>query len=87
MSVATIRLPETLSEELDRLAEVTQSSCPHPVIQAVKECVVRAHTDAERWQETLAALESVKAERLTQGEEVNAWLFGWSKATPKKSRR
>lgn len=87
MSVATIRLPETLSEDLIQLAKVTQSSCAHPVIQVVKKYVVRAHTDAERWQETLAVLESGKAGRLTQGEEVNAWLSGWSKTTPKKSRR
>lgn len=87
MSVTTIRLPEELSEDLDRLAEETQSSRSHLINQAVKEYIVRAHTDAERWQETLAALESVKAGRLEDGEEVNAWLAGWGKATKKKSRR
>lgn len=87
MSVTTIRLPEELSEDLDRLAEETQSSRSHLINQAVKEYIVRAHTDTERWQETLAALESVKAGRLEDGEEVDAWLTGWGKATKKKSRR
>lgn len=87
MSVTTIRLPEELSEDLDRLAEETQSSRSHLINQAVKEYIVRAHTDAERWQETLAALESVKAGRLADGEEVGAWLTGWGKAAKKKSRR
>ena len=87
MSVTTIRLPEELSAELDRLAEETQSSRSHLINQAVKEYVVRAHTDAERWQETLVALESVKAGRLAQGEEVDAWLASWGKSTQKKSRQ
>ncbi len=87
MSVTTIRLPEELSEDLDRLAEETQSSRSHLINQAVKEYIVRAHTDAERWQETLAALESVKAGRLADGEEVDAWLSGWGKSAKKKSRR
>jgi len=87
MSVTTIRLPEALSEEIDRLATETQSSRSHLINQAVKEYIVRAQTDAERWQDTLAALESVKAGRLADGEEVDAWLSGWGKPTKKKSRR
>ena len=87
MSVTTIRLPEELSKELDRLAEETQSSRSNLINQAVKDYVVRAHTDAERWQETLAALESVKAGRLAQGEEVDAWLASWGKSTQKKTRQ
>lgn len=87
MSVTTIRLPEELSEEMDRLAAETQSSRSHLINQAVKEYIVRAHTDAERWQDTLAALKSVKAGRLAEGEEVDAWLAGWGKPTQKKSRR
>ena len=87
MSVTTIRLPEELSEDLDRLAEETQSSRSHLINQAVKEYIVRAHTDAERWQETLAALGSVKAGRLTDGAEVDAWLSSWGKPIQKKSRR
>ena len=87
MSITTIRLPEALSEEMDRLAKETQSSRSHLINQAVKEYIVRAHTDAERWQDTLAALKSVKAGRLAPGEEVDAWLAGWGKPTQKKSHR
>lgn len=87
MSITTIRLPEALSEEVDRLAAETQSSRSHLINQAVQEYVVRAHTDAERWQDTLAALKSVKAGRLAEGEEVDAWLAGWGKPTQKKSHR
>jgi predicted transcriptional regulator len=87
MTVTTIRLTEDLSQELDQLAEETQRSRSWLINQAVKEYVVRAHTDAERWQETLAALESVKAGRVVEGEEVDAWLSGWGKATKAKSRR
>ena len=87
MSITTIRLPEALSEEMDRLAKETQSSRSHLINQAVKEYIVRAHTDAERWQDTLAALKSVKAGRLAEGEEVDAWLAAWGKPTQKKSHR
>ena len=87
MSVTTIRLPEALSEEMDRLAKETQSSRSHLINQAVKEYIVRAHTDAERWQDTLTALASVKAGRLAEGEEVDAWLAGWGKPAQKKSHR
>ena len=85
MSVTTIRLPEALSTALNRLADETQSSRSHLINQAVKEYIVRAHSDAARWQETLAALESVKSGRLAQGDEVDAWLAGWGKSTQKKS--
>ena len=87
MSITTIRLPETLSDEIDRLAAETQSSRSHLFIQAVQEYVVRAHTDAERWQDTLAALKSVKAGRLADGEEVDAWLATWGKPAKRKSHR
>ena len=87
MSVTTIRLPEALSEDLERLAAETQTSRSQLINQAVKEYVVRAHTDTERWQETLVALESVKAGRLTDGAEVDAWLSTWGKSAKKKSRR
>ena len=87
MSITTIRLPEALSEEIDRLAAETQSSRSHLIKQAVKEYIVRAHTDAERWQDTLTALESVKAGRLTEGEEMDAWLSTWGKPAQKKSHR
>lgn len=87
MTVTTIRLTEDLSEELDQLAEETQRSRSWLINQAVKEYVVRAHTDAERWQETLAALESVKAGRVVDGEDIDTWLSGWGKSTKTKSRR
>ena len=87
MSITTIRLPETLSDEIDRLAAETQSSRSHLINQAVQEYVVRAHTDAERWQDTLAALKSVKAGRLADGEEVDAWLATWGKPAKRKSHR
>ncbi len=86
MSVTTIRLTEGLTQELDQLAAESQLSRSWLINQAVKEYVVRAHTDAERWQETLAALESVKAGRVVEGEEVDAWLSGWGKHANTKSR-
>lgn len=86
MSVTTIRLSEDLSRELDKLAEESQRSRSWLINQAVKEYVVRTHTDAERWQETLSALESVKAGRVVEGEEVDAWLAGWGKTAKSKSR-
>lgn len=87
MSVTTIRLTEELSEELDRIADETQRSRSWLINQAVKEYVVRTHTDSERWQETLAALDSVKAGRTVEGEEVDAWLTGWGKQAKTKTRR
>lgn len=87
MGTTTIRLPEELSAALDRLAEETQSSRSNLINQAVKAYVVRTHTDAERWLETLAALKSVKAGHLMQGEEVDAWISTWGKTAKKKSLR
>jgi len=87
MNVTTIRLPEHLSEELDRLAEKYRTYCLNPNNQAAKEYVMHTHTDAKRWQETLAALESAKAGHLVQGEEVKTWLSGWGRTTLEKSRR
>ena len=86
MSVTTIRLPEALSKKLDQLAEQTQHSRSWLINQAVMEYVARTHTDAERWQETLEALESVKAGREIEGKKGDAMLSGWGGAAKTQSR-
>ncbi len=84
MSLTSVRLPPELSARLDELTERLQRTRSWVINEAVREYVVRADDEQERWGQTLAALESVKAGRLIDGESVDRWLDGWGKTSPTK---
>ena len=45
--------------------------------QAIKEFIARQSLEESRWQDTLEALESIKAGKSIDEEDVNAWLNSW----------
>lgn len=77
MSITSIRLSDEVSERLAELAARMQRSKSWLINEAVKDYLARADEDARRWQETLEALESVKAGDLVDGDQVENWLASW----------
>ena len=83
MGVTSIRLSKDVEVPLEQLARRLDRSKNYLVNQAIKEFVVRQSMEEIRWSDTVAALESVKAGRLVDSEEVSVWLKSWGSDSPK----
>lgn len=77
MSITSIRLTEDLEKPLDSLAKKLNRSKNHIINQAIKEFLVKQSLEDSRWEDTLEALESVKAGKPIDESDVNAWLNSW----------
>ena len=87
MGVTSIRLSEDVEVPLEQLAKKLDRSKNYLVNQASKEFVLRQSLEELRWSDTIEAMESVKAGRLVDSEDVSEWLkscgSGSSKSPPK----
>jgi predicted transcriptional regulator len=83
MGVTTVRLQPDLEESLEAVAAKLQRSKSWLINQALREYIAREQEESARWQETLTALESVRAGRVVDAEGVHDWLRSWG--TPKES--
>lgn len=77
MSVTTVRLQPEVEEGLEAMADGLRRTKSWVINQALREYIARAAADQSRWQETLAAMESVARGEVLQGEAVHAWLQSW----------
>jgi len=77
MGVTSIRLQPEIEKPLEKLATKLDRSKNYLINQAIKEFLVRKSTDEQRWNETLEAIDSVKAGKLVNEQEVNKWLDSW----------
>jgi len=77
MSVTSIRLNSELEVPLENLAHRLDRSKNYIINQAIKEFVQRQSMDDSRWEDTLAALNSIKAGKTLDGNEVASWLESW----------
>ena len=77
MGVTSIRLRPEIENPLEELATKLDRSKNYLINQAIKEFIDRKSTDEKRWSETLEAIDSVKAGKLVNEDEVNAWLNSW----------
>jgi predicted transcriptional regulator len=77
MSVTTIRLGQESEERLQALVETLQRSKSWIINEALREFIERKEQEQVRWEETLAAMESVAKGDVVAGEEVHAWLRSW----------
>lgn len=84
MGVTSIRLQPEIENPLEKLANKLDRSKNYLINQAIKEFLARKTLDERKWNETLEALESVKANRVTDEQEVNEWLDSWGKDNEKK---
>ncbi|MFC3851405.1 CopG family ribbon-helix-helix protein [Salinispirillum marinum] len=77
MSITSIRIAEDVDSSLEVLSKRLDRSKNYIINQAIKEFVARQSMEDARWQDTLVALESVKAGNSVDEQDVNAWLNSW----------
>lgn len=77
MSITSIRLSDEVEKPLDSLAKKLDRSKNYLINQAIKEFLIKQSLEDSRWQDTLVALESVKAGKSVDEADVNVWLNSW----------
>ena len=77
MGITSIRIADEVEKPLDALSKRLDRSKNYLINQAIKEFLARQSLEDSRWQETLEALESIKAGRSIAEEDVTAWLNSW----------
>ncbi len=77
MAVTTVRLSPEVEQELSSIAERTQRSRSWLISRAVEQFIERDRRERERWNETLAAVESAANGNVIAADAVHDWLRGW----------
>jgi predicted transcriptional regulator len=77
MSITSIRLTDDIEKPLESLAKKLDRSKNYIINQAIKEFLIKQSLEDSRWKDTLEALESIKAGKSIDEEDVNAWLNSW----------
>lgn len=77
MGVTSIRLNSEMEVPLENLALKLDRSKNYIINQAIKEYVQRQAMEESRWEDTLEALNSVKAGKSIDADEVASWLQSW----------
>lgn len=77
MSVTSVRIQDDLKEPLEDLAKKLNRSRNWLINEAVKEYISRQESDAQKWKDTLQAIDSVSNGDVIEGDKVNAWLNSW----------
>lgn len=77
MGVTSIRLNSEVEVPLENLARKLDRSKNYIINQAIKEFVQRQSMDDSHWEDTLVALNSIKAGKTIDGNEVTSWLESW----------
>ena len=87
MSITSVRIPDDMEKPLESLSKKLDRSKSYLINQAIMEFIARQSLEDSRWQDTLEALESIKAGKSIAEEDVNAWLNSWGtndrKSAPK----
>ena len=77
MSITSIRIPDDVDKPLESLSKRLDRSKNYLINQAIKEFIARQSLEDSRWNDKLKALESIKAGKSIDEEDVNAWLNSW----------
>ena len=77
MGITSIRIADDVDKPLEALSKKLDRSKSYIINQAIKEFLARQSLADSRWQDTLEALESIKAGKSVDEEDVNAWLNSW----------
>ena len=77
MSITSVRIPDDIEKPLESLSKKLDRSKSYLINQAIKEFIARQSLEDSRWQDTLKALESIKAGKSIDEDDVNAWLNSW----------
>ncbi len=79
MGVTSIRLDKEVEQPLALLASKLDRSRNYLINQAIKEYIARQSMEEKRWQDTLAALESVESGDVVSESEVATKLKSWGR--------
>ena len=77
MGMTSVRMPDELLEQLNLAAEKLRRSKGWIINDALREYLAREERKTRILEQTLEALDDVKAGRLIEGEEVMDWLKSW----------
>ena len=77
MGVTSIRLNSEVEIPLENLAHKLDRSKNYIINQAIKEFVQRQSMEDSRWEDTLLALNSIRAGKTIDGDKVASWLESW----------
>ena len=83
MSITSIRIAAALEQPLQELSNKLDRSKSYLINQAIKEYLAKQALADSRWQDTLLALDSIKAGKSIEEAEVNAWLDSWGSSERK----
>lgn len=77
MSITSVRIPDEIDKPLESLSKKLDRSKSYLINQAIREFIARQSLEDSRWQDTLEALNSIKAGKSIDEEDVNVWLNSW----------
>lgn len=77
MSVTTVRLTPEIEKDLEELADSMSRSKSWIINQALSEFIARQQHEQERWEQTVAAMDSVVKGRVVSGKSAHDWLKSW----------
>ncbi len=77
MGVTSLRISKEVEAPLENLAQRLDRSKNYLINQAIKEFLARQMMEDSRWEDTLAALGSVKEGKLVDEKNVTEWLQSW----------
>ena len=77
MGVTSLRISKEVEAPLENLAQRLDRSKNYLINQAIKEFVARQMMEDSRWEDTLAALGSIKEGKLVDEANVHEWLQSW----------
>ena len=77
MGVTNLRISQEVKVPLENLAQRLDRSKNYLINQTIKEFLARQMMEDSRWEDTLAALGSVKEGKLVDEANVTEWLQSW----------
>lgn len=77
MGITSIRIQPEISKQLEKAATHLHRSKNSIINQAIKEFLQHQRQEQQRWQDTLAALESVRSKQLISEDSVHTWIESW----------
>jgi predicted transcriptional regulator len=77
MGITSIRIANDVDNPLEALSKKLDRSSNYLINQAIKEFLSMQSLEDSRWQDTLEALDTIKAGRAIDEEDVNVWLNSW----------
>ena len=87
MPVTSVRLSPEIEHKLQSVAGQARRSKSWLINEAVKDYLERLGEDERRWAETVAALASVRAGRVVDGDGMMEWIASWGSKAEKKPPR